>query len=77
MKLSIPIKQKDTLFETVLNTISDGVTVIDKDLRITFQNKTITQLYGSTMIGTHFQVRNTMICSSRFGTEFIICYLTN
>ncbi len=51
MNLSSPAKQKDDLFEVVLNTVSDGVTVIDKDLRIKFQNKVITQLYGSSMIG--------------------------
>ena len=53
MNISTPVKQKDDLFEVVLNTISDGVTVIDKDLRIKFQNKVITQLYGSSMIDKH------------------------
>ena len=53
MNISPPEKQKDDLFEVVLNTVSDGVTVIDKDLRIKFQNKTITQLYGSSIIGKH------------------------
>ena len=41
MNLSSPVKQKDDLFEVVLNTVSDGVTVIDNDLRIKFQNKVI------------------------------------
>jgi hypothetical protein len=50
--ISTPVKQKDNLFEVVLNTVSDGVTVLDKDLRIKFQNKTITQVYGS-RVGDH------------------------
>ena len=51
MKMNTPAKQKDDLFEVVLNTISDGVTVIDKDLTIKFQNKVINQIYGPSMIG--------------------------
>ena len=50
MNISSPVKQNDDLFEVVLNTVSDGVTVIDNDLRINFQNKVITQLYGSSMM---------------------------
>jgi PAS domain S-box-containing protein len=53
MKKSPPVKQNDDLFEVVLNTVSDGVTVIDKDLKIKFQNKIITKLFGSSMIGKH------------------------
>jgi PAS domain S-box-containing protein len=53
VNISPPQKQKDALFEIVLNTVSDGVTVIDKDLRIKFQNKTVTQLHGSSTIGKH------------------------
>jgi sigma-B regulation protein RsbU (phosphoserine phosphatase) len=53
MKISSPVKQNDDLFEVVLNTVSDGVTVIDQDLKIKFQNKIITELYGSSMIGKH------------------------
>jgi nitrogen fixation/metabolism regulation signal transduction histidine kinase len=41
------IKQSEDLFESVLNTVSDAVIVIDNDLRVGFQNKTITQIYGS------------------------------
>ena len=46
-------KQRDDLFEVVLNTVSDGVTVIDNDLRIKFQNRAITQVFGPSMIGKH------------------------
>jgi PAS domain S-box-containing protein len=46
-------REKDDIFEVVLNTVSEGITVIDKDLRIQFQNKVITQVYGSSMIGKH------------------------
>ncbi len=53
MNTSKPVKQNDDLFKVVLNTISDGVTVIDKDLRIKFQNKVITKIYGSSKIGKH------------------------
>jgi PAS domain S-box-containing protein len=53
MNISRSEKQKDDLFEVVLNTVSEGVTVIDKDLRIKFHNKVITQLYVSSMIGKH------------------------
>lgn len=53
MNISSPVKQKDDLFEVVLNTVSDGVTVIDNDLRIKFQNKVITELYGPSLIGKH------------------------
>jgi len=42
------------VFETNERTLlSDGVTVIDKDLKIKFQNRKITELYGSSMIGKH------------------------
>jgi PAS domain S-box-containing protein len=46
-------ENKDDIFEVVLNTVSDGITVIDRDLRIKFQNRAITQVYGSSMIGKH------------------------
>jgi PAS domain S-box-containing protein len=45
------IKNEGSLFEVVLNTVSDGVTVLDKELRIKYQNKTITQIYGESLIG--------------------------
>jgi PAS domain S-box-containing protein len=53
MNISGSEKQKDDLFEVVLNAASDGITVVDKDLRIKFQNKTIKQMYGSSLIGKH------------------------
>jgi PAS domain S-box-containing protein len=53
MNISRSEKQKDDLFEVVLNAASDGITVVDKDLRIKFQNKTIKQIYGSSLIGKH------------------------
>jgi PAS domain S-box-containing protein len=53
MNIYAPEKRKDDIFEVVLNTVSEGITVIDKDLRIKFQNKVITQLYGTSMLGKH------------------------
>ena len=47
MNISTSIKQIESLFEVVLNTVSDGVVVVDNDLKVKFQNKTLTQLYGS------------------------------
>ena len=37
----------ETLFEAVLNTVSDAVTVIDKDLKVIFQNEAVKQIYGT------------------------------
>lgn len=45
-------KQQEDLFKIVLDTVSDGVTVIDNDLKIQYQNKIIVQLFGS-KIGEH------------------------
>ncbi|MBI5586232.1 MAG: sigma 54-interacting transcriptional regulator [Deltaproteobacteria bacterium] len=39
--------QDRKLFEAVLNTVSDAVTVIDKDLHVLFQNEAVQRLYGS------------------------------
>ena len=47
-KLAQPDK---SFFEIVLNTVSEGITIIDRNLRITFQNRVITQLYGASLIG--------------------------
>lgn len=47
MNISTSIKQIESLFEVVLNTVSDGVIVVDNDLKVKFENKTLTQLYGS------------------------------
>ena len=45
-------KEGEDLFKIVLDTVSDGVTVIDNDLKIQYQNKIIVQLFGS-KIGAH------------------------
>jgi PAS domain S-box-containing protein len=37
----------EALFEAVLNTVSDAITVIDKDLRVIFQNEAVQKLYGA------------------------------
>ena len=47
MNISTSIKQIESLLEVVLNTVSDGVILVDNDLNVKFQNKTLTQLYGS------------------------------
>jgi sigma-B regulation protein RsbU (phosphoserine phosphatase) len=46
-------KAMDGIFEVVLNTVSVGITVIDKDLKIQYQNQVLKQIYGSSMIGRH------------------------
>jgi phosphoserine phosphatase RsbU/P len=42
---------QDTLYKVVLDTVSDGITIVDTDLRITFQNKIITKAYGGSLVG--------------------------
>ena len=37
----------EALFEAVLNTVSDAITVIDKDLKVIFQNEAVQRLYGA------------------------------
>lgn len=37
----------EALFEAVLNTVSDAITVIDKDLKVIFQNEAVQQIYGT------------------------------
>jgi PAS domain S-box-containing protein len=44
-------KAEDDIFEVALNAVSDGVTIVDRDFKILFQNKTVTSLYGPSMIG--------------------------
>jgi two-component system response regulator HydG len=39
----------EALFKAVLNTVSDAVTVIDKDLKVIFQNEAVKQIYGSSI----------------------------
>ena len=47
MKLD-PLKtQGEGIFEAVLNTVSDAITVIDKDLKVIFQNEAVHRIYGS------------------------------
>jgi len=38
--------RKERLFEAVLNTVSDAITVIDKDLKVLYQNEAVQRLYG-------------------------------
>ena len=40
-------KLRENLFKIVLDTVSDGVTVMDNDLKIQYQNKINIQLFGS------------------------------
>ena len=43
-----PVKtQKETLFEAVLNTVSDAIMVIDRDLKVIYQNEAVHKVYGS------------------------------
>src|SRR5512143_2670752 len=39
--------EREALFEAVLNTVSDAITVIDKDLKVLFQNEAVQKLYGA------------------------------
>ncbi len=39
----------EALFEAVLNTVSDAITVIDQDLKVIFQNEAVQQIYGSSI----------------------------
>jgi transcriptional regulator with PAS, ATPase and Fis domain len=52
MKLDPSEAQVKTLFEAVLNTVSDAITVIDKDLKVIFQNEAVHRMYGS-KLGEH------------------------
>jgi serine phosphatase RsbU (regulator of sigma subunit) len=47
MDVNISKKLKEGLFRTILDTVSDGVTVMDNDLKIQYQNKINVQLFGS------------------------------
>ncbi len=56
MKLD-PLKtQGEALFKAVLNTVSDAITVIDKDLKIIFQNEAVQKTYGSRVGEKCFEV---------------------
>jgi PAS domain S-box-containing protein len=39
--------EREALFEAVLNTVSDAITVIDRDLKVLFQNEAVQKLYGA------------------------------
>jgi hypothetical protein len=44
MKADAPSIQREALFEAVLDTVSDAITVIDKDLRVLCQNEAVQKL---------------------------------
>jgi len=46
MKTELLSFHREALFEAVLNTVSDAITVIDKDLKVLFQNEAVQKLYG-------------------------------
>jgi PAS domain S-box-containing protein len=39
--------QGEALFDAVLNTVSDAVTVIDRDLKVIYQNEAVQRIYGA------------------------------
>ncbi|MEW6185480.1 MAG: sigma 54-interacting transcriptional regulator [Thermodesulfobacteriota bacterium] len=47
MKTDSELINREALFEAVLNTVSDAVTVIDKELNVLFQNEAVQQIYGA------------------------------
>jgi two-component system, NtrC family, response regulator HydG len=47
MKTDSLIIPREALFEAVLNTVSDAVTVINNDLDVIFQNEAVQQIYGA------------------------------
>ena len=46
MKSDLLSFNREALFEAVLDTVSDAITVIDKDLKVLFQNEAVQKLYG-------------------------------
>lgn len=52
MEIDTSVLHKEGLFAAILKTVSDGITVIDKDLKILFQNEAIYQIFGL-QIGEH------------------------
>ena len=46
---------REALFEAVLNTVSDAITVIDRELKILFQNEAVQKLYGARIGETCYQ----------------------
>jgi PAS domain S-box-containing protein len=47
MEVDTSTMHGENLFEAVLDTVREGVTLISKDLRILFHNKTMREIYGS------------------------------
>ena len=47
MNMISDVNRKDNFLDVILNTVSDGITLIDTDLKIQYQNKIIAQLFGS------------------------------
>jgi PAS domain S-box-containing protein len=47
--------RRESLFEAVLNTVSDAITVIDRDLKVLFQNEAVQKLYGAKIGETCFK----------------------
>ncbi len=47
MNMISDINRKDNFLDVILNTVSDGITLIDKDLKIQYQNQIISRLFGS------------------------------
>ena len=45
------MNHSESLFETVLNTVSDGVNIVDTDLKIIYHNMAITRTCGSSLAG--------------------------
>jgi len=41
MNMISGLNRKENLLDVILNTVSDGITLIDKDLKIQYQNKII------------------------------------
>ena len=46
MEIDTSVLHKEGLFTAILKTVSDGITVIDNDLKILFQNESIYQVFG-------------------------------
>ncbi len=46
MEIDTSVLHKDGLFTAILKTVSDGISVIDKDLKILFQNEAIYHIFG-------------------------------
>lgn len=64
---SIPPRQ-DHLYKVVLDTVSDGITIVDTDFRISFQNKIITKVYGGSLVA----YAQTVAGETAFGDDYTI-----